>query len=194
MNPWNPLYTGAVWLLVALIAWHGIRGEQRMIRKAQELRRAGGDLSDDQRILTSEDEGSGATHTNTNTKTVTEFSKHDLVLGKRASRHIDRIATVSLAAAIGIAVGTYTLVPLDTLIVARISRHSEPGPMYAWIAFIPALLWLTMLRRSGRKPDAGHMRSGSRKGVFIVGVPMLIWSVYFQLAVAIEVVSEGFRA
>ena len=192
LDPLNPLYTGAVWLLVALIVWHGIRGERLMIQKAQELSRSGTHLSDDQRILVSEDESSGVTSTNRNTSTVTEFSKHDLVLGNRASRYFSRLAIASLAAAVGIAVWTYTVVPLDTLIVARIYRYSDPEPRYAWIFFGPILGWLTMLWSSGRKADAGHMRSGSRKGVFLIGVPMLIWSAYLQLGIAMQIIAEGF--
>ena len=114
------------------------------------------------------------------------------MLGARAARFTTKLCRIAFWVSVSLGVWTYLNVPLNTRAIARIYRHSEPGPMYAVVLFVPALIWLLMLGSGGKKPDAGHMRKGSRTGLFILSAVMVVWPVYFQFLFAAKALTEGF--
>jgi hypothetical protein len=117
------------------------------------------------------------------------FTEEDLRLGRRASRIIYLSCGVALVACLGIAAFVLVSVPLDTRMPysSRFGRNGIPAP----IAMLPALVVLFGMWRAGRKPDAHHMRKGSRVGSYILGTVIIAVCVFFQGAFAQGILVEG---
>ena len=117
------------------------------------------------------------------------FTEEDLRLGRKASRTMDRFCVVALIACLGMAAFVFTNVPWDTRMPysGRFGRDGIPAP----IAMLPALIVLLGFWRSGKKPDAHHMRKGSRVGMYIVGSAIVAACVFFQWQFAEAILVQG---
>ncbi len=117
------------------------------------------------------------------------FTEQDLRLGRKASNIIDKLCIVALFACLGMAVFVFLNVPLDTRMPysGRFGRNGIPAP----IAMLPALVVLVGFWRSGRKPNAHHMRSGSRVGLYVIGTAVIVACVVFQWNFAEAILTEG---
>ncbi|WP_434994185.1 hypothetical protein [Arthrobacter sp. Ld5] len=106
------------------------------------------------------------------------LTAEDLRLGKKASRSIDIACVVAFAACVAIAAFVFLNVPWDTRMPysGRFGRNGIIAP----IALFPTLVVLFGFWRSGKKPDAHHMRKGSRVGSYVLGTAIIAACVYFQ--------------
>lgn len=117
------------------------------------------------------------------------FTERDLRLGRKASRIIDKLCIVALVACLGMAVFVFMNVPLETRMPysGRFGRDGIPAP----IAMLPAIVVLVLFWRSGKKPDAHHMRNGSRVGLYVIGTAITVACVLFQWNFAEAILAEG---
>ena len=117
------------------------------------------------------------------------FTAEDLRQGRKASRVLDILCVVALVTCLGIAIFVLTSVPPDTRMPynGRFGRNGIIAP----IALLPALVVLFGFWRSGKKPDAHHMRKGSRVGAYILGTGIIIGCVFFQWKFAEALLKAG---
>lgn len=119
------------------------------------------------------------------------FTEQDLVLGKRAVRIILVICPVVIVALLVIAVYVYQSVPLDTRLPygGRGGRSGRgiPMPIAVMLCFIfPYMWWRTL-----RKPNAHHMRKGSRGMLYLGAALMLPGAIIGQLIIAQALLVEA---
>lgn len=130
---------------------------------------------------------SGAANENSRGK----FTEEDLLLGKKASKFMDSLCVIAFVACIGIAVFVFMSVPWDTRMPydGKYNRSGNGIPMQ--IAMLPCLIVLFGLWRSGKKPDAHHMRKGARVGVYVFGTAMILACAVGQLVMANGILIAG---
>jgi hypothetical protein len=119
------------------------------------------------------------------------FTEQDLLLGKKASTFMDVVCVIAFVACIGIAVFVFINVPWNTRMPydGKYNRSGTGIPMQ--IAMLPCLLVLFGLWRSGRKPDAHHMRKGGRVGVYVFGTAMILACAVGQWVMGQAILTEG---
>jgi hypothetical protein len=117
------------------------------------------------------------------------FTAEDLRLGRTASKIMRTLSALALVACLGIAIFVLTSVPLDTRMPYS-SRFGRNG-IIAPIAVLPALIVTFGLWRAGKKPDAHHMRKGSRVGTYILGAGLISACVFFQWTFAGAILEAG---
>ncbi|MBD7993838.1 hypothetical protein H9639_00775 [Arthrobacter sp. Sa2CUA1] len=117
------------------------------------------------------------------------LTEQDLILGKKASRFIDVVIVIAFTISLGLAVYVFISVPLATMLPysGQYGRNGIPMP----IAVSPAPIGLFVLWRQGRKPDAHHMRKGSRIGVYTFGTLVVGGIVYTQWILVEALLIEG---
>ena len=186
---WNPLYTGTVWLAVALAAAIGILGERRLGANAGLRGRPGLPPENPAAEQTADGDEKAGTGTGRGPGTLTE---RELELGNYASRYLTRLCWMSCAASTVLAVWLFLQVPLNTMVPGRIYRYGDGDQVLAVLPMLLPPAWALMLERTGRKPDAGHMGKGSRRGLIIGGSALVIWPVYFQLHFVARALTEGY--
>lgn len=124
--------------------------------------------------MNDDEESAGATGEGSASK----FTEQDLLLGKKASKYIDIICLLALIATLGMAVFVLLNVPLDTRLdySGRFGRNGLPMPA---VMLLPPL-FLFFLWRTGKRPDAHHMKKPSRLATYVVGTVMVSVCIFFQ--------------
>lgn len=135
--------------------------------------------------------GSGAGADKRDPDPETEFTEQDLLLGRKASKFVDIICIISFVICILVAIFVFMNVPLDTMMPydGKYNRSGTGVPMP--IALIVFPIFIVIFWRTGKKPDAHHMRKGSRIGLYILGPALMAVSVYFQFVFAQGILVEG---
>lgn len=119
------------------------------------------------------------------------FTEEDLLLGKKASKYIDIICILAVVVCLGISIFVFTNVPWDTRMPydGKFNRSGNGIPMQ--IAMLIIFVVLFLFWRSGKKPDAHHMRKGSRVGLYILGTAMVFGCVTGQWIMGQAILTAG---
>ncbi|MHA7207787.1 hypothetical protein [Arthrobacter sp. MDT1-65] len=119
------------------------------------------------------------------------FTADDLRLGRKVSRHISILSAAALVACVLIAGFVFLNVPWDTRMPydGKYERSGKGLPMQ--IALLPALVLLVRIWWDGKKPDAHHMRKGSRVGAYIVCGALIGACVVLQWNFAESILEAG---
>lgn len=119
------------------------------------------------------------------------ITERDLVLGKRAVRIIRVLCAISFLALLVMAVHVFQTVPPNTRLPyeGKGFRHGRGMPMSIAVAisFIFPHIWWQALR----KRNSHHMRSGTRRTVYIGAAVMLGGAIFGQWAIASAILVEG---
>lgn len=96
------------------------------------------------------------------------FTAEDLRLGRKVSRNIRVLCLLALVASVAIAGFVFVNVPWDTRMPYD-GKYERSGKGIAMqIAMLPCPLLLIRVWWDGKRPDAHHMRKGSRVGAYIL--------------------------
>lgn len=120
-----------------------------------------------------------------------KFTEADLLLGKKACKFLIVLCVIAIVVCVGIAVFVFTNVPWNTRMPydGKYNRSGTGIPMQ--IAMLPGLIILFGLWRSARKPDAHHMRKGSRVVAYITGMGMILACAVGQWVMASGILIAG---
>jgi hypothetical protein len=119
------------------------------------------------------------------------FTAEDLRLGRKATRNISILCVLAFVASVVIAGFVFLNVPWDTRMPydGKYDRSGRGIPMQ--IAMLPCLLLLIRIWWDGRRPDAHHMRKGSRVGAYIFGGGLIGACVFGQWIMARGILVAG---
>lgn len=119
------------------------------------------------------------------------FTAEDLHLGKEVTRNLRVLCLIAFVVCVAIAGFVFVNVPWDTRLPydGRYDRSGKGIPMQ--IALLPALVLLVRIWWDGRRPDAHHMRKGSRVGAYILCGGLLGASVFCQWIMARGILAAG---
>jgi hypothetical protein len=119
------------------------------------------------------------------------FAENDLLSGKTAVRLMRAFCVVGFVACVGIAVFVFVNVPWGTRMPydGKYNRSGTGIPMQ--IAMLPCLVVLFGFWCGGRKPDAHHMRKGSRAGLYILGTGIVVAGVVGQWIMGEAILTAG---
>jgi hypothetical protein len=120
-----------------------------------------------------------------------KFTEEDLLLGKKACEFLGVLCVIAFVACVGIAVFVFINVPWNTRMPydGKFNRSGSGIPMQ--IAMLVGLVLLFGLWRAARKPDAHHMKKGSRVGAYIFGSGMILACAIIQWVMASSILIAG---
>jgi hypothetical protein len=119
------------------------------------------------------------------------LTEEDLLQGKKACKFLGVLCVIAFVACVGIAVFVFTNVPWNTRMPydGKFNRSGTGIPMQ--IAMLAGLVLLFGLWHAARKPDAHHMRKGSRVGAYIFGTAIILACAIAQWVMASEILRAG---
>ena len=119
------------------------------------------------------------------------FAEQDLLLGKTAAKLMRALCVAGFVVCLGIGIFVSLNVPWDTRMPydGKYDRSGSGIPMQ--IAMLPCLVVLFGFWRGGRKPDAHHMRKGSRVGLYILGTGIVVAGVVGQWIMGDAILTAG---
>lgn len=119
------------------------------------------------------------------------FTAEDLRLGRKVTRNLRILCVAALVVCVAIAGFVFLNVPWDTRMPydGKYDRSGKGIPMQ--IAMLPCLLLLIRIWWDGRRPDAHHMRKGSRIGAYIFCGGLIGAGVFGQWIMARGILEAG---